>query len=108
MGCTRRSPGPGSGLGHFVEIREGDALDTLRKLEGTVDLLFLDGWKDLYLSVLKLVEPYLRPGSLVIADDLDIYPDAHRPYLEYIHSPETDYISVEIPLGDRIGVSLRI
>ncbi len=97
-----------AGLGDFVEIREGDALETLRKLEGTVDLLFLDGWKDAYLLVLKLVEPYLRPGSLVIADDLDIDPDVHRLYLEYIRCPENGYISVEIPLGDRIEVSLRI
>lgn len=29
----------------FVEIRAGDALETLRDLGGTIDLLFLDGWK---------------------------------------------------------------
>jgi len=80
----------------------------MQKLEETVDLLFLDGWKDAYLPVLKLVEPYLLPGSLVIADDLDIFSDVHRPYLEYIRCPDKGYISVEIPLGDRIEVSLRI
>ncbi len=96
-----------AGLEDFVEIREGDALMTLRQLEGTVDLLFLDGWKDAYLPVLQLVEPHLRAGALVIADDLDIYPDVHKPYLEYVRCPEKGYISVEVPLGDRIEVSMR-
>jgi predicted O-methyltransferase YrrM len=94
-----------AGLGDFVEIREGDALTTLRELEGAVDLLFLDGWKDMYLPVLQLVEPHLRSGSIVIADDLDIYPEVHRPYLEYVRCPENGYVSVEVPLGDRIEVS---
>ncbi len=96
-----------AGLGDLVEVREGDALSTLAEIDRTVDLLLLDGWKDAYLPVLKLVEPHLRPGSLVIADDLDIYPDAHRPYLEYVSCPENGYFSVEMPLGDHIELSLR-
>jgi predicted O-methyltransferase YrrM len=93
-------------LSELVEIREGDALTTLRETESTVDLLFLDGWKDAYLPVLKLIEPHLRHGSLVIADDLDIYPDVLKPYLDYVRHPKSGYISVEVPLGDRIEVSL--
>lgn len=96
-----------AGLGDLVEIREGDALKTLGQLEGEVDLLLLDGWKDAYLPVLQLVEPKLRRGSLVIADDLDIYPDVHRPYLDYVRSAENGYITVEVPIGDRIEISLR-
>lgn len=96
-----------AGLSGFVEFREGDALETLRGLETKVDLLLLDGWKDAYLPVLGLVESNLRRGALVIADDLDIYPDIHRAYLQYVRSPGNGYISVEIPLGDRIEVSLR-
>ncbi len=34
-----------AGLLDVVEIRQGDALETLRDLEGPVDLVFLDGWK---------------------------------------------------------------
>ena len=35
----------------------------LRDLPTPVDLLLLDGWKDLYLPVLELVAPRLRPGA---------------------------------------------
>lgn len=57
-----------AGLADLVEVRVGDALETLRDLPADVDLLFLDGANDLYLSVLHLVEPRLRNGAIVAAD----------------------------------------
>jgi predicted O-methyltransferase YrrM len=96
-----------AGLGDLVEIRQGDALLTLRDLEDSIDMLLLDGWKNLYFPVLQCVESRLRSGALVIADDLDIFPEAHKPYLEYVRRPANGYVSVEVPLGDRIEPSLR-
>jgi hypothetical protein len=49
-----------AGLEQVVDVRLGDALETLRETPGPIDLVFLDGWKDLYLPVLKLLEPRLR------------------------------------------------
>ncbi|AGP36492.1 O-methyltransferase [Sorangium cellulosum] len=94
-----------SGLGDLVEIREGDALVTLRDVEGPVDFVLLDGWKNLYLPVLRTLEPRLRRGALIVADDLDLAPDDLRPYLEYVRRAGSGYGSVEIPLGDRLEVS---
>jgi predicted O-methyltransferase YrrM len=96
-----------AGLGDLVEIRQGDAVFTLRNLEDSIDMLLLDGWKNLYLPVLQSVESRLRPGALVIADDLDIFPEAHQPYLRYVRDSINGYVSVEVPLGDRLEVSLR-
>ncbi|WP_037577841.1 O-methyltransferase [Phaeacidiphilus oryzae] len=60
-----------AGLGDLVEVRVGDALETLAPdtLPAPVDLLFLDGAKDRYLDVLKLVEPALAPDALIVADN---------------------------------------
>jgi predicted O-methyltransferase YrrM len=96
-----------AGLLPFIEIREGDALQTLRNVDGPVDFVLLDGWKNLYLPVLKLIEPKLRPGALVVADDLDVFPESHVPYLSYVRSPENGYTSVEIPIGDRVELSVK-
>jgi predicted O-methyltransferase YrrM len=97
-----------AGLSDHVEVREGDALETLRDLDGPVDLLFLDGWKSLYLPVLKLLEPRLRPGAAVIGDDLRLFPEQLQPYLDRVRNPENDYVSVEIPIGDGMELSTRI
>lgn len=97
-----------AGLADLIEIRIGDAFETLKAgLEGSIDLVFLDGWKNLYLPMLELLEPRLSPGALIIADDLAIAPDALASYVGYVRDPGNGYVSVEIPLGDRIEISVR-
>ncbi|MDR1533735.1 MAG: class I SAM-dependent methyltransferase [Planctomycetota bacterium] len=91
------------GLIDLVDIREGDALRTLRTdLPEKVDLLFLDGAKDLYTEILDLVEGRLGPGALVIADDAGGSPD----YLVRVRSPIGGYLS--IPFGGDVELSLRL
>jgi predicted O-methyltransferase YrrM len=75
-----------AGLGGIVEVREGDALETLKDLDGPVDLLFLDGWKNLYIPVLELVQGALRDGAAVIADNTNMA-DA-RPYVDRVRSSD--------------------
>lgn len=92
-----------AGLDDLVEFREGDALETLaRDLPDTVDLLLLDGAKALYPDILDLVEPRLRPGALVVADNADDCP----PYLARVRAPDSGYLSV--PFGDDVELSIRI
>jgi predicted O-methyltransferase YrrM len=72
------------GLIDLVEIREGDALQTLSvDLPETIDLLLLDGAKALYPEILSLVQSRLRPGAFVLADNADDSPD----YLALVRSP---------------------
>ncbi|HEY7297853.1 MAG TPA: class I SAM-dependent methyltransferase [Xanthobacteraceae bacterium] len=97
-----------AGLDDLIEIRVGDAFETLQAdLGGPVDLLLLDGWKELYLPMLQFLESRLAPGAVIAADDLAIAPDALASYLAYVRRPENGYVSVEVPLGDRIEISLR-
>ena len=59
-----------------MEIREGDALETLSvDLPEAIDLLLLDGAKALYPEILDLVEARLKPGALIVADNADYAPD---------------------------------
>ena len=60
-----------AGLDGYAEVRLGDALKTLSSdLPESVDLVLLDGWKDLYQPVLELLTPRLRPGAVVVADNV--------------------------------------
>ncbi|MBZ9662677.1 O-methyltransferase [Mesorhizobium sp. ESP-6-4] len=91
------------GLIDLVEIREGDALETLSTdLPDRIDLLLLDGAKALYPEILSLVESRLRPGALVIADNADFSPD----YLERVRAPAGGYMST--PFGDDVELSMRL
>ncbi|MER8385144.1 O-methyltransferase [Mesorhizobium sp. M0166] len=91
------------GLIDMVEIREGDALQTLSvDLPETVDLLLLDGAKALYPEILSLVESRLRPGAFVVADNADLCPE----YLERVRSTGSGYMST--PFGEDVELSMRL
>jgi len=91
------------GLIDLVEIREGDALQTLSvDLPERVDLLLLDGAKALYPEILRLVECRFQPGALIVADDADYSPD----YLSRVRSLAGGYMST--PFGEDVELSMRI
>jgi predicted O-methyltransferase YrrM len=55
-----------AGLEGWVEIRKGDALESLRtNLPERVDLLFLDGTKAHYLAICRLLASRLASGSII-------------------------------------------
>ena len=91
------------GLIDLVEIREGDALQTLSvDLPETIDLVLLDGAKALYPEILSLVESRLRPGAFIVADNADDSPD----YLAHVRSPANGYMST--PFAEDVELSMRI
>lgn len=96
-----------AGLLDFVDLRIGDALETLKGLERNVSFVFLDGMKDLYLPVLRMLEPDLASGALVVGDDLDLFPQPLEPYLSYVRDPANGYVSVTVPIGDAMELSVR-
>jgi predicted O-methyltransferase YrrM len=90
-----------AGLDDLVELR--DALLTLAAdLPDTVDLLLLDGAKALYPDILAMVEPRLRPGAFVLADNADTSPD----YLARVRAPAGGYLSV--PFGAEVELSMWV
>jgi predicted O-methyltransferase YrrM len=92
-----------AGLIDLVEIREGDALETLaHDLPDTLDLVLLDGAKALYADILHLVESRLRPGSLLIADDTHRCPE----FVSRMRSNADKYLSV--PLTGDLEMSMRL
>jgi len=92
-----------AGVGNAVTILSGDALETLADVSGPIQLALLDGWKDLCLPVLHLLEPKLAPGALVAADDITHTTMAD--YLEYIRDPANGYVSVAFPVEDGMEIS---
>jgi predicted O-methyltransferase YrrM len=94
-----------AGLGAWAEIRPGDARETLRDVPGPIGLVLLDGWKDLCLPVLRMLEPRLAPGALVVADDID--QESMAPYLAYVREPANGYVSVAFPVEDGMEISCR-
>lgn len=96
-----------TGLDDLVTVLAGDALETLPTLEGAVDFVLLDGWKELYLPVLELLEPRLSSGALVVADNTSM--PGLAPYLDRMRDPAHGYVGVSFPVrgGDSMELSCR-
>lgn len=80
-----------AGLADLVEVRVGDALETLRGLEP--DLLLLDGAKNLYLPLIQQFQ--LTPGAVVVADNIDMR-ELLGDYLDYVRNPLNGFISTTL------------
>jgi len=67
-----------------VTVVEGDALDVLPKLEGEYDFLFIDAAKQDYLKYFKAIESKMKPGSVIVADNVIRFAAAMPDFLDYV------------------------
>jgi len=106
------------GVASRVELLEGRALERLPAVEGTLDLVYLDGPKGEYRRTLDLLLPKLRVGGLVVADNLlwggkvadadedDDDTRALRAFNGYLMS-HPQLAAVVLPLGDGVGLAAK-
>jgi predicted O-methyltransferase YrrM len=92
-----------AGLADRVTILLGDARTTLHDIPGPIDLVLLDGWKDLCLPVLQSLESRLAIGALIVADDINL--PSLNGYLEYVRHSSNGYVSVAFPVEDGMEIS---
>jgi predicted O-methyltransferase YrrM len=95
-----------AGLGEIVDLRVGDARETLRDLGGPVDFALIDGWPvrtgpTLARQVMEIVAPQLRVGALV--ND-----NAEPDYLDYVRDPATGFRSLSLPLKGSTELSVKV
>ncbi|MFY7669500.1 O-methyltransferase [Tenacibaculum sp. MEBiC06402] len=86
-----------AGLSDYVEIRTGDAMETLKIFSKPIDFLFLDGWKDLYLPLFQQLEPQFRKGTLIYADNMDM--SGTQNYASYVQNKKNEYNTKSIYNG---------
>ena len=95
-----------AGLLEVVEVREGDALETLSDLDDPVDFVFLDGFPSQSLAVVQLLLDKLSPGATVIAQDVGFFRANYADYLDWIRDPANGFITCTVPF--RSGLELSV
>ena len=86
-----------AGLCDYVEVKIGDAMETLSAYSEPIDFLFLDGWKDLYLPLFKMLEPNFHKNTLIYADNMDMA--GTRNYADYVLGKSNAYKTQSIHDG---------
>ena len=54
------------------------------------------------------LEPRLRPGTIVIANDLKVLPEQLANYRTHVRDPANGWLSVELPIDDGLELSIRL
>ncbi|HEY0178809.1 MAG TPA: class I SAM-dependent methyltransferase, partial [Dokdonella sp.] len=95
-----------AGLADVVEIRAGDARETLHDAGGDVDLVRLDASigaaPRLALAVMKRLAPQLQGGAIALNARAE--PD----YLAWVRDPAHGFRSTALPLGCGAGTELSV
>jgi predicted O-methyltransferase YrrM len=96
-----------AGLTDLVDLREGDARETLRDLGGPVDFVLIDGWPgragpSLARQVTEIVAPQIRIGGLLMNDN------GEADYLDYVRDPANGFRSMSLPLKGGTELSVKI
>lgn len=94
-----------AGLAEFVDFRVGDAVELIGGIDGGIDFVLVDLWKDMYMPCLEAFAPKLNAGAIAVADNM-IHPssDGARAYGKAIRAmPDMD--SVLLPVGSGIEIS---
>jgi len=96
-----------AGVSDIVDLREGDALETLKDCGGSVDFLLVDGWPKLAASVIKLVAPQMRKGAIVLCDEAGHSPSDKAAYRGFVRDPANGFISMNVSSLRGTEISVR-
>lgn len=93
-----------AGLAEVATVIAGAAQDTIARLEGPFDLVFIDAEKDDYSAHLLAIVDHVRPGGLILADNV-VSHDVSA-YQRLVRERD-DLETVTIPLNRGIEFTLK-
>jgi predicted O-methyltransferase YrrM len=96
-----------AGVADLIELREGDALETLKDCGGPVDFLLIDGFPQFARSVIELMAPQLRRGAIVVCDNVGHFPKGMADYLDFVRHPSHGFVSTLLPLRGGTELSVK-
>lgn len=100
-----------AGLDKIIEVKQGVALDVLRKMKGTFDFVLLDADKENIMEYFDLVLPLVRAGGIIATDNMLFplpYRRAMKKYALHVRrNPHVQSVTVPIGMGEEITIKLR-
>lgn len=106
------------GLGDLIQYRVAEAVQTLQETDGPFDIIFNDIDKNGYPRSLPIIEEKLRPGGVLIVDNLIWHgqildPSDHEPDTESIReftrliTTSPRWITSLVPIRDGLMVAMK-
>ena len=100
-----------AGLEEYVTIRVGDARKVVEKIDGPIDFLFVDCGYSNYHPILVKLQKKLRPGAVVVADNVGIGARGMDDYLKHVrgqYQSKTEWFELDLPWAERDAMEVTI
>ena len=94
--ATARRNIAAAGFADYAEIRSGDVRTTLLDPGSPVDVVLLDGGPTMYAEIVQLLQPHLRAGAVVLADNIEAGAEDEQPYAKWVRDPAHGFVSSTI------------
>ncbi len=106
------------GLGSCLQIEVGDALEIIDRQSGMFDIIFIDCEKERYPQAYELALPRVRPGGLLMADNVlwfgSVVKRSTEPSVIGIQkfnqliATTPQLLTTIVPLRDGVSISLKL
>lgn len=96
-----------AGVADLIDLRVGDALDSLADDPADIDFVLNDGFPMLALDIIKLLAPRMCPGGVVLTDDVGGLAGNFRDYVAWLRDPANGFVSTLLPLKGGSEYSVR-
>lgn len=88
-----------AGVGNLIDVRIGDALETLKNHSESIDLLLLDGWMNLYQPLFEMLEPNFHKDTIIYVDNANMSDSQ-----EFLASISRAKYSIEFHNNGRVSI----
>ena len=97
-----------AGLEDWADLVEGDALDTVAKIDDVFDVVFIDAEKEDYEALFQAARTKVEPGGLVVADNVLSHEETLGAYSRSRQDdPTLESVTVPLDRGLELTVVLR-
>lgn len=97
-----------AGVDSWIELREGNALETLRDVDGPIDFLMNDGFPRFTLPVLQLLGPKMRRSAIALCGNSALFPADHADYLTWVRDPKNGFCSTQVAMKLAGELSIKV
>jgi predicted O-methyltransferase YrrM len=95
-----------AGLSGQITSHLGDAATILKTLPDSIDIAFIDAWKEQCILYFDLLWPKLRVGGSILTDNAITHREQLKEFVAHARS-KTGAISTEIPVGNGVEWTIK-
>lgn len=96
-----------AGLSKFIELREGDLRETLKRLEAPIDFVLIDIWVEMARPAIELIAPLLRTGAVICADNTIGASKAYPAYFAFVNDRANGLRTMTLPFNGGFELTVK-